>query len=173
LAENIIENKTLITKAISESVHLYNNQCGFIMNYTGGINTKHIVKDNHRTTYLIQEKVEKLFEIRSFYLEGNFYSMAMFSQQNEKTKDDFRNYDFSNPIRTVPFKLPIEVEAKLRNLMNVLTLNTGSIDIAYNSRKEYIFFEVNPVGQYGMVSNPCNYNLDREIAKSLKIKNLF
>lgn len=171
LAENIIENKTLITKAISESVHLYNSQCGSIMNYTGGIKTEYIVKDNHRANYLIQEKIDKLFEIRSFYLEGSFYSMAMFSQENDKTKDDFRNYDFSNPIRTVPYKLPLELEIKLRNLMNVLSLNTGSIDIAYNSKKEYIFFEVNPVGQYGMVSNPCNYNLDKEIAESLKIKN--
>jgi hypothetical protein len=30
-----------------------------------------------------------------------------------------------------------------------------------------VFLEVNPTGQYGMVSDPCNYYLDKKIAEYL------
>src|SRR5690606_7615866 len=36
--------------------------------------------------------INKKYEIRSFYMNGKFKSMAIFSQQNENTKTDFRNY---------------------------------------------------------------------------------
>jgi hypothetical protein len=32
---------------------------------------------------------------------------------------------------------------------------------------EYVFLEVNPIGQFGMVSAPCNYNLEKKIAQYL------
>jgi D-alanine-D-alanine ligase-like ATP-grasp enzyme len=51
--------------------------------------------------------------------------------------------------------------------MALLKLNTGSIDLIVNTTGEYIFLEVNPVGQFGMVSSPCNYYLEREIARFL------
>ena len=36
-----------------------------------------------------------------------------------------------------------------------------------NKNNEYVFLEINPVGQYGMVSEPCNYFLDKKIAHYL------
>jgi hypothetical protein len=30
-----------------------------------------------------------------------------------------------------------------------------------------VFLEVNPVGQFGMVSRPCNYQLERKVAELL------
>jgi len=48
-----------------------------------------------------------------------------------------------------------------------MQLDFGSIDMIVSADNEYIFLEVNPKGQYGMVSHPCGYNLDYEIAKEL------
>lgn len=39
--------------------------------------------------------------------------MAIFSQENDKTKIDFRNYDIANPNRCVPYKLPRRIEKQL------------------------------------------------------------
>ena len=36
-----------------------------------------------------------------------------------------------------------------------------------NKNDNYYFLEINPVGQYGMVADPCNYELDKLIAKYL------
>ncbi len=112
-----------------------------------------------------QELVEKDFEIRTFYLNGEIYSMAIFSQNEETTKIDFRRYS-KIPNRKVPYQLPALIEQKVIQLMKVLNLNTGSLDFI-KSGKDTIFLEVNPVGQFGMVSQPCNYYLEQKVAQFL------
>jgi ATP-GRASP peptide maturase of grasp-with-spasm system len=116
---------------------------------------------------LFQEYIEKDFEIRTFFLHDKFYSMAIFSQASEQTKVDFRNYDHKQPNRTVPYILPTTIMDKLKILTKELNLTTGSIDIIKSPENTYYFLEVNPVGQFGMVSYPCNYNLEYEVAKYL------
>lgn len=116
---------------------------------------------------LLQEQINKAYELRIFYLAEKFYSMAIFSQNDEKTKIDYRNYNYSKPNRMVPYKLPAIIEEKLQMLMDTLKLNTGSIDMIVDKDDNYIFLEVNPNGQYGIVSNNCNYYLEKEIAEYL------
>lgn len=116
---------------------------------------------------LFQKYIDKKFEIRSFYLKGEFYSMAIFSQSNEKTKIDFRNYDYAHPNRVVPFKLPSFLEKKLNYLMMELELDSGSFDLIYTPEQEFYFLEVNPVGQFQWLSRNCNYYLEKLIASHL------
>ena len=98
---------------------------------------------------------------------GEIYSMAILSQLDPQTSIDFRNYNMTKPNRTVPFKLPTQVESKLIELMTALSQQTGSIDMVVTDEKEFVFLEVNPVGQYGMVSYPCNYDLNVKMAEYL------
>ena len=49
-----------------------------------------------------QNTVQKKYEIRTFVMDSKFYSMAIFSQKNNKTKIDFRKYDWNQPNRNVP-----------------------------------------------------------------------
>jgi ATP-GRASP peptide maturase of grasp-with-spasm system len=120
---------------------------------------------------LFQKKLAKVFELRIFYLNEKFYSMAIFSQEDQQTEVDFRNYNFEKPNRTVPFSLPIDLQKKLIQLMKKLHLKSGSIDMVLTEEAEYVFLEVNPVGQFGMVSSPCNYELSKLIAETLIQKN--
>lgn len=114
-----------------------------------------------------QEYINKEIEIRTFFLNEDFYSMAIFSQLDQKTKVDFRNYNNSKPNRTVPYNLPKEIIDKLKALMSILELNTGSIDLIKAKDGKYYFLEVNPTGQFGMTSFPCNFYLEKKIAKFL------
>lgn len=58
------------------------------------INYKNLLKLNKSfSNTFFQKYIDKKYEIRSFFLVDKFYSMAIFSQQNKKTKVDFRNYD--------------------------------------------------------------------------------
>jgi len=120
---------------------------------------------------LIQKAIEKNLEIRSFYIDGRFYSMAICSNCDQQTKMDYRRYNDSYPNRVVPYCLPFEIEQKLSMLMTKMNLNCGSIDLILDTLGDYYFLEVNPVGQFGMVSYPCNYYLEREIASFLSNKN--
>jgi ATP-GRASP peptide maturase of grasp-with-spasm system len=164
----IIKHKRIISKGIEDGIggcKLLNTNiiCG-----TEEITYKDLNLFPETFFYsLFQEKINKEFEIRVFFIAGECYAMAIFSQLDKRTKLDFRNYNIEKPNRKVPFILPTEIRLKIRLLMDELKLNTGSIDIIYSIDKKYIFLEVNPVGQYGMVSKPCNYLLDKKIAQFL------
>lgn len=160
--------KSLITKSVSEASFLKEPEGVYSM-YTKEICSDivySIVPDTFFTS-LVQETIEKEYELRIFYLEGKFYSMAIFSQFDEQTKVDFRNYNFEKPNQTIPYKLPKDIEKKLNVLVRQLDLNCCSIDIVKDQKGNYYFLEINPVGQFGMVSNPCNYHLHKIVAEHL------
>jgi len=116
---------------------------------------------------MFQQYIDKKVELRSFYLKGRFYTMAIFSQNNPKTIVDFRNYDHAKPNRVVPYMLPSFLQKKLKTLMNKNRLDSGSFDIIQTPQNEYIFLEVNPIGQFQWLSRNCNYFLEKEIAELL------
>lgn len=177
--------KTWITEEMSYLRHLFNEELGIITksvsngpiinsngmiygNYTEQIVSNDIGKlDSNFFASLFQEKIEKDFELRIFYLNKKLYSMAIFSQLDKQTSVDFRKYNKDNPNRTVPYKLPDLISLRIVNFMDLMCLNTGSIDMIVDKSGKFIFLEVNPVGQFAMVSHPCNYYLEREIADFL------
>lgn len=116
---------------------------------------------------LFQKMVEKAFEVRSFYMDGQFYSSCILSQNDRQTQVDFRNYNSTKPNRTPPYQIPEELEQKLRQLMETIQLNCGSIDLLVDRNGKHYFLEVNPVGQFAQVSFPCNYYLEQKIAQYL------
>ncbi len=161
----------VIIKPLSDCPVIQSNGELFYMMYTTKIDSTELKNFPKKfLPSLFQELINKKFEIRSFYINKKFYSMAIFSQKNLKTKIDFRKYDRQLPNRTVPYQLPVEIENKLAKLMEILNLNTGSIDLLKDINGQYYFLEINPVGQFGMVSFPCNYFLEREIALALTKK---
>jgi ATP-GRASP peptide maturase of grasp-with-spasm system len=119
------------------------------------------------TPMIFQKYIEKKYELRSFLFDKKLYSMAIFSQRDNRTKIDFRNYNDNNPNRSIPYNLPKAYEIKLIHLAKALGLDTGSFDILVDGSDNYYFLEVNPVGQFGMVSYPCNYNIEKKVAEYL------
>lgn len=98
-------NEQIICKGLQEafSLDLGNS---FVHSYTNCLseNDIHLLPEYFAPS-LFQEKIDKLFEIRVFYLMGQCYPMAIFSQLDEQTSIDFRKYNFSNPNRIPPYKL--------------------------------------------------------------------
>ncbi|MET0759856.1 MAG: grasp-with-spasm system ATP-grasp peptide maturase [Flavobacterium sp.] len=161
-------NTSLISKSIGDGKHIEYDNFNYPF-YTVKIDSLENIAEKFTTT-LFQKYIHKEYELRIFYIDEKFYSMVIFSQNNEKTKIDFRNYDFTNPNRFEPYALPKKIEIQLNNLMKKIGLNTGSIDMIKGSDSKYYFLEVNPSGQFGMTSSPCNYPLHENVANFL-IKN--
>lgn len=161
------KHNTLITKTIISQIKVEcNNE--LYSSYTQMINENNI--DSISETFypsLVQEKIEKEYEIRVFYLDGKCYSMAIFSQSTKATTIDYRNYDYTNPNRHMPYKLPIGIENKINDFMCLIGLRTGSLDFIYSKNNDYVFLEVNPSGIFNNISTICNYNLDKKIAEYL------
>lgn len=161
-------NKKIISKSIGDGriIQYENYSYSF---YTQMITSLENVSYKFSPS-LFQGYIHKEYELRVIYLEGKFYSMVIFSQKNEKTKYDFRNYDWDNPNRVGRYSLPQSIEDNLSNLMDDIGLNTGSIDLIKSTDGHYYFLEVNPSGQMGMTTFPCNYMIHEKIADYL-IKN--
>ncbi|WP_426274801.1 grasp-with-spasm system ATP-grasp peptide maturase [Chryseobacterium sp. S-02] len=162
LAENTnnvdLEN-TIIKTIAGNGILEYENT-----DYTGSMYTSIIDKEEKQDFFItfFQEKIEKDFEIRTFYLNERTWSMAIFSQNDSQTKLDYRKYNKKKPNRNVRYNLPSDIEDKVIRLMKILSLNSGSIDFIKKDNKFY-FLEVNAIGQFGNVSTLCNYRLDYEI----------
>ncbi len=116
---------------------------------------------------LVQEYVEKSYELRIFTVEQKLWCMAIFSQLDEQTSLDFRNYNWSNPNRMVSYILPEKYETSIRNFLKISGITTGSIDMVVTPNGDYVFLEINPVGQFDFVSQNCNYFIEKEIAEHL------
>jgi len=161
------ENGPIITKSIQGVLTIKRGAKHYGLFTTKVVNTDlfKIPKKFYPTK--LQLEIKKRYELRIFFFKKRFFAMAIFSQNNKKTKVDFRNYDDKRPNRFVPYKLPELIRKKLARLMSLLNLLSGSIDMVVNKEGDYFFLEVNPVGQFGMVSMPCNYFLEKQIAREL------
>ena len=155
----------LITKPMHEvfSMKIGNE---FYTTYTSRVKLVQTNSDSFLPS-MFQTEIKKKFEIRTFVYGNQFYSMAIFSQSNKQTEVDFRRYDQVTPNRNSKYKLPQDIQDKIQLLLGELQLKTASIDFIVDQDDQHIFLEVNPYGQFGMVSKPNNYNLEQKFAKYL------
>ena len=170
--ENLIkfslENKQIISKDLRYPVYIKNSDhyiesCGTFI-----VEKSDVEKlDGYFAPIFCQELIEKEFEIRVFFFKTKIYPMAIFSQNDVKTKVDFRNYNTEKPNRCIPFIFPKEIYNQIIKLIDVIGLKTGSIDLIYTKKGDYVFLEVNPMGQFDWVSKNCNYYIEKDIAKNL------
>jgi len=166
--QNFFNKHGAIISKCSSDVIMSTKESISLVSYTKRITQNEI--DNLSETFsssLFQKEISKKFELRIFFIDKVFYPMAIFSQLDSQTEVDFRVYNRIRPNRNVPYRLPIKIEAKLIDLICQCNYNTGSIDMIVNKEHEYIFLEINPIGQYDMVSFPCNYYLHKKIAERL------
>ncbi|HEY0652992.1 MAG TPA: grasp-with-spasm system ATP-grasp peptide maturase [Chryseosolibacter sp.] len=159
-------DKKIIIKPISESIYLKEDKT-FYSNMTRLLKVE-VVSSMPETFFpcLVQKCIDSSFEIRVFYLDGKCYSIAVFFEQGTNGEVDSRR-----EYRHLPkccYQLPESVEKKIDKLMKNLRMETGSLDLIRTPNGEFIFLEVNPVGQFsGMISYPGNYYLEKKIAQYL------
>lgn len=131
-----------ITKCIAEGVgvNLRKEEDTFLLS-TALLN-KVLLKDIRPffIPTIIQNYIEKEVELRIFYLDGAFFSTALFSQKQQHTQIDFRiRLEGKRDSRMVPFALPEDIKLKLTKLMKAINMNTGSIDMIYSKDKKILF----------------------------------
>ena len=163
-----VKSKDIITKAIYNMFQIVSANLVRRIG-TKSVNGQHLAfLEQCFFPTLVQTEIPKAYELRIFFIKEKFYSMAIFSQMDEMTKVDFRNYNREKPNRCLPFKLPEEIKCKLVQFNKIMNLDTGSIDMIVTPDNKFYFIEVNPIGQFGWVSKNCNYRLEEKIALYFK-----
>lgn len=118
---------------------------------------------------LFQEHIPARYELRVFYLDGEFFPAAMIGKSPGQEISDIKYQRMTGKVHYLPYQLRTDESRRLHRLMQGLSLNTASIDLL-KCGGELILLEVNPAGQFLYESARCNWYLEKKIAEWL-IKN--
>ncbi|MBV6623877.1 MAG: MvdD family ATP-grasp ribosomal peptide maturase [Rivularia sp. (in: Bacteria)] len=125
-----------------------------------------------------QEKIPKALELRTIIVGKNLFTAAVDSQAVHKARYDWRREGLALINTWQPHNLPKYVEQKLLKLMAYFQLNYGAVDIILTPDNEYIFLEVNPVGEFFWLEHSPGLPISQSIAELLvscshNLKSLF
>lgn len=162
-------NGNVVVKIFGGTGCILDEQGRALTIYTHRITRDDII--NHReeitqTPSIFQEYVSKKIELRITIVGCEIFSCGIYSQDSERTKDDWRRYDFMN-VKHEVINLPLNIVEKLHAFMKELDLVFGAIDMILTPSGEYVFLEVNPSGQWGWIESITNMPISESLAHTL------
>lgn len=162
-AKKFISQGKTIVKPISGSGYFIDNEKVYA-SYTSSVDEEFINRNKKFGVTLFQRKIDYEYEIRTFYLDGKFFSSVMIVDQEY---DDVKQNIGTDKITWAKYEIPKYFTKKLHTLLKSIRLNTASLDIMKKNNGEYSLIEINPVGQFLAPSKICNYNIEKLIAEWL------
>ena len=115
---------------------------------------------------LVQAYIHTIYEIRSVYLLGEIYSCILVPRYKTNNLPDYRGSIYGD-LGLEPIKTNAALKRKIISLMEKLEINFCSLDLLVDEDEQYHLIDINPFGQYGMVSVKYNNIIDIKIAKYL------
>ncbi|MFT5823313.1 MAG: glutathione synthase/RimK-type ligase-like ATP-grasp enzyme [Crocinitomix sp.] len=115
---------------------------------------------------IFQNNIPKSYELRIAYVNGECFTGKIDASKSDKGKQDWR-YSEKNVAFWAHYELPIAEVEKIDKLMKRFELSFGAIDMIRQPNGEYVFLEVNPSGEWGMLEKELGYPIADSIAKSL------
>lgn len=115
---------------------------------------------------VFQECIPKQRELRAVFVGGSLFVGALDPSTYATETIDWRQ---TRPERVCWEKaqLPDDVAQDLTILMAELNLTFGAIDLIQTPTGEYVFLEVNPTGEWGMLERDLSYPIAATIADAL------
>ena len=110
-----------------------------------------------------QEMVKKVSDIRVTVVGKDVFAAEIMSQDCESSRVDWRATDDPH-IEHRPHELPHEVADLCRELVVDLGLGFGAIDFALTEDGSYVFFEINPNGEWLWIEDRLGLPISDAIA---------
>ena len=116
--------------------------------YTSAVTEDRLVADDllRSTPGIFQARVPKEYELRVTVVGRRCFSAKILSQQTTTGKLDWRKA--YGELRMEPYALPRSIEEGCLRLMDRLGIVFGCFDFAVTPMAEYLFLEVNEMGQF-------------------------
>jgi Glutathione synthase/Ribosomal protein S6 modification enzyme (glutaminyl transferase) len=115
---------------------------------------------------VFQELIPKAFELRVAWVAGEAFTGVLDASGTSRGQTDWRRAA-PEECRWLKGKLPVEVLSGLHVLMSELGLVFGAIDLICTPEGEYVFLEVNPSGEWGMLERDLGLPIADAIARAL------
>lgn len=120
---------------------------------------------------IFQQAVPKAYELRIAYIAGQFFAgridtgVAPTHYKDGSATSDWRTH--TGGTQWQPYELPSFLRKQLHALMQSLRLSFGAIDMIRQPEGGYVFLEVNPQGEWGMLQRDLGYPIAQTIADTL------
>ncbi len=111
----------------------------------------------------LQEKVEKSSDIRVTVVGEEVFAAEILSQDRESSRVDWRATDDPN-LQHRAHKLPSTLARRCRRLVSHLRISFGAIDFALKPDGTYVFFEINPNGEWLWIEDQLGLPISDRIA---------
>jgi hypothetical protein len=112
---------------------------------------------------IFQEEIKKVADIRVNIVDGKAFPVIIQCKRSDTTLD----WRIDQDRDYAPYKLSEDVENALIALMCRLGLRFGACDLALTDEGEYVFFEVNPQGQWLFAEIMTGQELSVAFARAL------
>jgi MvdC family ATP-grasp ribosomal peptide maturase len=115
---------------------------------------------------VFQELIPKAYELRVVCVASEVFAGALDATGTSRGHTDWRRAA-PEECRWQKAQLPTEVASSLRALMSELGLVFGAVDLICTPAGEYVFLEVNPGGEWGMLERDLGLPISEAIAEAL------
>lgn len=115
---------------------------------------------------IFQELIPKQYELRVIYVAGEIFAGKIDTRASIQSQTDWRA---ANDIAAAwaTYTLPGDVCKGIDSMMQEMGLLFGALDIMRHTDGRYIFLEVNPQGEWGMLQRDLGYPIGEAIAAEL------
>ncbi len=114
---------------------------------------------------IFQEYVKPVLELRTIYVDGQLFTGAI-NPKDAQYEVDWRS---STPgtVKWQDHTIPDCAAEKIRHFMKRVNLYFGAFDFILDTNGNYIFLEINPTGEWGMLERDLELPISKAIADAL------
>lgn len=144
------------------------NSEGFVGMYVNRLTTKDIneFKTNGENPIVLQNYIDKKFEVRYTVVGDEHFVCKIDSQASLIAKSDWRRYDLAHTPHSI-IEPPTIIKNQVSLLMKELDLSYGALDFIVDKDNNWIFLEINPMGQYLWIEHLTGLKISHAIANWL------
>ncbi|MEH2310877.1 MAG: MvdC family ATP-grasp ribosomal peptide maturase [Nostoc sp.] len=146
----------------------YGMQASSFFMYTSAVKEEDLL-DAETLRYcpvVFQEQIPKQLELRAVYVNGNLFVGALDASEYAASTQDWRR-GTKEALTWQPYQLPDKLIRCLDAFMARFGLIFGAFDFIKTPSGEYVFLEINPTGEWGMLERDLEYPIASAIADAL------
>ncbi len=113
-----------------------------------------------------QEYIPKEYELRIIYVDGELFTGALHWKTPGEAPVDWRTSN-QQAFEWEHFNVPEILADKIRAMMKQMGLYFGALDVIVTPEGQYVFLEVNPTGEWGMLERDLGLTISDAIANAL------
>ena len=157
---------TMVAKAVSSGY--IENPTGNLAMFTSLVQTEDLeqLESLKLAPVIFQGYVDKVSDIRVTVVDEDVFAAEILSQERESSRVDWRATDTPD-LKHVEHDLPDDIRQLCLTLIKALGLKFGAIDLALTKDGSYIFFEINPNGEWLWIEDQLMFPISERIARWL------